>query len=146
MKGNEFKTLLDNAWSRYKGQLSRVEWETKYKTLYKNREVGKITESKFDELLGSDALHLEIQTGSGKRYIDNVLNGTAREVKSGNVTWSAYKEQVLKDIDIVKNQRGKIEKIEWHCFDEVDNSFIKNVSEEIKKAGLIESNFMIIKY
>jgi hypothetical protein len=42
--------------------------------------------------------------------------------------------------------RRKIEKIEWHCFDEVDESFIKNVSEEVKKAGLKESDFIIIKY
>ena len=61
-----------------------------------------VTEAKFQELMGSDVTHLEIQTGSGKRYIDNVLDGTAREVKSGNVTWGAYKEQVLKDIQIIK--------------------------------------------
>lgn len=77
MKTPNFSKLLDDAWSRYKGKLSRAEWEEKYKTLYKNREKGTITEKKFEELLGSDALHLEIQTGSGKRYIDNVLNGTA---------------------------------------------------------------------
>jgi hypothetical protein len=96
--------------------------------------------------MGSDVTHLEIQTGSGKRYIDNVLDGTAREVKSGNVTWSAYKEQVLKDIDIIERKLGGINKVEWHCFGEVDNSFIQNVSSELKKIGINEFNFVIIKY
>jgi hypothetical protein len=147
MKTPNFTRLLDDAWSRYKGKLSRADWEAKYKTLYKNREVGKLTEDKFKELMGSDATHLEILTGSGKRYIDNVLDGTAREVKSGNVTWSAYKEQVLKDIEIVKQGLlDKIDRVEWHCFGEIDDSFIKNISDELKKAGLAEIDFKIIKY
>ena len=54
--------------------------------------------------MGSDATHLEIQTGNGKRYVDNVLDGVGKEIKSGNVSWSAYKDQVLKDIGIVKAQ------------------------------------------
>ncbi|UOH77196.1 hypothetical protein MT996_08230 [Ornithobacterium rhinotracheale] len=39
-----------------------------------------------------------------------------------------------------------IEKIEWHCFDEVDDTFIKNVKDELKKANVKESDFIIIKY
>ncbi len=86
METPDFVKLLDNVWGRYKGKLSRVEWEAKYKTLYKNREIGKLTETKFEELMGADAIHLEIQTGAGKRYVDNVQNGVGKEVKSGKVS------------------------------------------------------------
>jgi len=37
-------------------------------------------------------------------------------------------------------------KIEWHCFDEIDESFIKNLKDELKKANVDSSNFIIIKY
>jgi len=146
MKTPDFLKKLDDAFGRYKGKLSRTDWEAKYKTLFKNREKGAITESKFNELLGSDATHLEIQTGSGKRYVDNVLDGVGKEIKSGKVSWSSYKDQVLKDIEIVQTQAKKIKKIEWHCFDEVDDTFIKNVKDELKKANLSENDFIIIKY
>lgn len=96
--------------------------------------------------MGADATQLEIQVGNSKRYVDNVLNGTAREIKSGKVSWSAYKDQVLKDIDIVKAQLKNISKVEWHCFDDVDQSFIDNVKTELQKAGLSEADFKIIKY
>lgn len=89
--------------------------------MYKNRGKGKIAEDKFNDLMGADAVQLEVQVGHSKRYVDNVLNGTAREIKSGKV-------------------------VEWHCFDEVDDSFITNVKTELQKAGLKESDFKIIKY
>lgn len=113
---------------------------------YKNKEKGTITEKTFDDLMGYDDNQFEIQMGNTKRIIDNVKNGVAREVKSGKVTWSAYKNQVLKDIEIVRQQFQKIKKIEWHCFDEVEPRFIQNVKNELKKAGLKESDFIIIKY
>ncbi|MFZ0597939.1 MAG: fibronectin type III domain-containing protein, partial [Flavobacterium sp.] len=147
MKTPEFAKKLEDALGRYKGKLTREKWEENYKTLYKNREKGAITESKFNELMGNDATHLEIQTNNGKRYVDNVLNGVGKEIKSGKVTWSAYKNQVLKDILIIKDQLSdKIDRIEWHCFDGIDESFEKNVKNELKKAGLKETDFMIIKY
>lgn len=146
MKTPDFKNLLDDAWKRYKGKLSREKWEERYKTLYKNKGKGKIAEDTFNDLMGADAIQLEIQVGNSKRYVDNVLNGTAREIKSGKVSWSAYKDQVLKDIDIVKAQLKDISKVEWHCFDGVDQSFIDNVKTELQKAGLSEADFKIIKY
>lgn len=62
--------------------MSKEKWEEKYRTLFKNREKGTITENKFKELMGSDATHLEIQTGNGKRYVDNVLDDVGKEIKS----------------------------------------------------------------
>ena len=86
MRTPEFTKLMDDAWGRYKGQLSRAEWEIKYKTLYKNREIGKLTEEQFQLLKGGYKPSKGISTSDGTRYFDNVLDGTAREVKSGPVT------------------------------------------------------------
>ena len=53
----------------------------------------------------------------------------------------------MKDIQIVKEKLDeRVQKIEWHCFDEVDDSFITNVKTELQKAGLSEDKFKIIKY
>ena len=143
----EFKQILTTYWNKYKGKLPYDKWEDKFKTLYRNREIGTITEETFNKLMGSNAVQLEIQVGNSKRVIDNVLNGVAREVKSGKVTCSKYNDQVMKDIKIIKdNLSDKVDKIEWHCFDEVDPKFIQNVKAEVQKAGLKESDFIIIKY
>ncbi|QAR30363.1 hypothetical protein EQP59_02830 [Ornithobacterium rhinotracheale] len=146
MKTPDFKNYMNKSWKKYKGKLSREKWEKRYKTLYKNREKGKISESKFKDLMGADATQLEIQVGNSKRYVDNVLNGTAREIKSGKVTWSAYKNQVMKDIEIVSQKLGGIDKIEWHCFGEVDFNFLHNLKKELKKYNLTNSDFTVIKY
>jgi hypothetical protein len=147
MKTPDFAKKLEDAFGRYKGKLSKEKWEEKYKILFKNRGKGAIAEDKFNDLMGADATQLEIQVGNSKRYVDNVLNGAAREIKSGKVSWSAYKDQVMKDIQIVKEKLDeRVQKIEWHCFDEVDQSFINNVKIELQKAGLSEDKFIIIKY
>ena len=74
--------MFDNV----QGKLSRSQWEERYKVLYKNKEKGAITEKTFEDLMGADAIQLEIQIGKSKRYLDNVKNGIAREIKSGRVT------------------------------------------------------------
>ena len=134
--------MLDNV----QGKLPRSQWEERYKVLYKNKEKGAITEKTFEDLMGADAIQLEIQIGKSKRYLDNVKNGIAREIKSGRVTWSSYKSQVMKDLEIVVAGIKNINKVEWHCFGEVDAKFIQNVKAEVKKAGLKDTEFIIIQY
>ena len=128
--------------------LSKADWEAKYRTLYKNREIGKLTEDEFQLLEGGLKPKKGISTSDGKRYFDNVLEGTAREVKSGPVTLSKYKDQILKDIDIINNDLAKgVDKIEWHCFDEVNQVEIEefvheNLRTELRDKGL----FKIVKH
>ncbi|MRJ09000.1 hypothetical protein EDL99_09025 [Ornithobacterium rhinotracheale] len=149
MKTPEFQKIVDDAWKRYKGKLSKEKWTEKYKTLYKNREKGKITEKTFKELMGGNKPTKSITTSDGKRYFDNVLENTAREVKSGPITLSNSKQQILKDIEILNQNltNNQISKIEWHCFDEVNeieiNKFIQdNLRQELKNTEV----FKIIKY
>lgn len=77
------------------------------------------------------------------------MEGTAREVKSGPITLSNSKQQILKDIEILNNDltNGEIKKIEWHCFGGVDKqeiqTFIKNnLNPELKNKDV----FQIINY
>lgn len=132
-----------------KGKLPKEKWEQRYKTLYKNRKIGKLTEEQFQLLMGGAKPTKSITTSDGKRYFDNVLEGVAREVKSGSVTLSKYKDQILKDIEILNQNltNNQISKIEWHCFNEVNeieiNKFIQdNLRQELKNTEV----FKIIKY
>jgi hypothetical protein len=143
---DDFKDRWNDRWGKYKGALSQDEWLARYKTLIKNREIGKLTEEQFELLEGGIKPKKGITTSDGKRYFDNVLDGTAREVKSGPVTLSKYKDQILKDIEILKQDltEGKIRNIEWHCFDEVDKIEIdKFVKQEL---GNKSNLFKIIQY
>jgi hypothetical protein len=67
-------------------------------------------------------------------------------LKSNPVTLSKYKDQILKDIEILKRNitQGEITKIEWHCFDEVEKDAIDNlIKVELKDKSDL---FKIIKY
>ena len=142
----EWIKRVNNRFGKYKGNLSKFDWEERYKTLYKNREIGKLTEEQFELLEGGLKPKKGISTSDGRRYFDNVLDGTAREVKSGPVTLSKYKDQILKDIEILKQDltNGNIKNIEWHCFDGAEgvkiNEFIK------KELGSKSNLFQIIQY
>lgn len=147
--GDTFKDLLQTKFKNYKGLLSFEEWTQRYKTLYKNRKIGKLAEDEFELLEGGLKPRKAITTSDGKRYFDNVLEGTAREVKSGPITLSGSKQQILKDIEILNQNltNNQISKLEWHCFDEVNeieiNKFIQeNLREELKSANV----FKIIKH
>ena len=147
-KSTEWAERVSDRFGKYKGLLNEEEWLKRYKTLYTNRTIGKLTEDEFQLLEGGLKPKKGIKTSDGKRYFDNVLDETAREVKSGPVTLSKYKDQILKDIEILNNDLAKgVDKIEWHCFDGVDkveiDKFVKeNLREELRDKDL----FKIVKY
>ena len=145
----EWADRVADRFGKYKGQLTEAEWLQRYKTLYKNREIGKLTEDEFQLLEGGLKPKKGISTSDGKRYFDNVLEGTAREVKSGPVTLSKYKDQILKDIEILNQNitAGQITKIEWHCFGEVDKEVIeKFIEDNLRKELKDKKVFEIISY
>ncbi|CAA9203299.1 hypothetical protein [Flavobacterium collinsii] len=142
-----FAKKMDDAFGRYKGLLTKEEWLQRYKTLYKNREIGKLTEEEFQLLEGGLKPKKGIKTSDGKRYFDNVLDEIAREVKSGPVTLSKYKDQILKDIEIISEGLAKdITKIEWHCFSEVDPNVLEFIKKELKNRKISEDLFIVKKY
>lgn len=88
-----------------------------------------------------------IRTSDGKRLFDNVLDETAREVKSGPVSFNKYKDQIMKDIEILQNKLADgIDKIEWHCFDGVDDAFENQLKNALKDARLPDDAFKYIDY
>jgi hypothetical protein len=120
MKTPDFTKLLDDAWGRYKGKLSRAKWEEKYKTLYKNREKGAITESKFEELMGGEPHTFTVK--GEVRKVDNLVDKTAKEIKSGELKITDFTDnQLKKDIDMLLDDRTPVNKIEWHLFGGIDN-------------------------
>ncbi|CAA9203303.1 hypothetical protein FLACOL7796_04688 [Flavobacterium collinsii] len=108
-----------------------------------------MTEEEFQLLEGGLKPKKGIKTSDGKRYFDNVLDEIAREVKSGPVTLSKYKDQILKDIEILNQNltAGQITKIEWHCFNEVDREVIeKFIKDNLRKELKDKRVFEIINY
>ncbi|EKB54081.1 hypothetical protein [Bergeyella zoohelcum] len=63
---NTFKNLLTNKFKNYKGLLSFEDWSKRYKTLYKNRKIGKLTEDEFQLLEGGLKPKKGITTSDGK--------------------------------------------------------------------------------
>jgi hypothetical protein len=142
----EFADRVKDRLSKYKGELTQEKWLERYKTLIKNREIGKLTEEQFEILEGGAKPKKCIKTTDGRRYFDNVLDDVAREVKSGPVTLSQYRDQILKDIEIIKLNltKGQVNKIEWHCFDGVEKSAIDDfIKAQLKDKS---SMFEIIRY
>ena len=130
IKTPEFGKLMDNAWGKYKGKLSKAEWEAKYKTLYKNREKGIIAESKFQELMGGEP---HTFTFNGEiRKVDNLIGTTAKEIKSGKLKKTDFVEnQLRKDIEMLRLDDIPVNKIEWHLFDGIDDN-AKQILESLR--------------
>ena len=62
---------------------------------------------------------------------------------------SKYKDQILKDIEILNNDltNGQIKMVEWHCFDETEIDVINNFVEQNLRNELKGKNlFKIIKH
>ena len=136
MKTPDFEKILNDSWNKYKGKLSKEKWEQKYKTLYKNREIGKLTEEKFKQLTNGEPLSLN--AGSlGIRNIGNFINGTAREIKSGFLKADSFtKKQIQKDIYLLLNSTSKIKRVEWHLLGGADNGY-KRILSEVSPDGKI---------
>ncbi|MDY3345677.1 hypothetical protein PG326_10580, partial [Riemerella anatipestifer] len=142
MKTPDFKNLMDNSWKKYKGQLTKTEWEARYKTLYKNREVGKLTEVKFQELMSGEPKIFKFQGET--RKVDNVIGTTAREIKSGTLKGSEFIDnQLRKDIMMLKQPNVPIEKIEWHLFGGVDKNMIEKLEILRNTFGKDKFDFII---
>jgi hypothetical protein len=142
INSNDFANLMDNAFKKYKGQLSRAEWEVRYKTLYKNREVGKLTEEKFKDLMSGDPKTFKFQGET--RKVDNVIGSIAREIKSGKLKGSEFIDnQLRKDILMLFDDGIPIHKIEWHLFDGADASMIEKLDLLKNTYGADKFDFII---
>lgn len=122
-----------------------------HKTLSLNKIAGEIAEELIIKYLkGKIEPRKSIRIPPDKRrFPDNFLSNTLKEVKSGRVTLK-YKNQIDKDIKILSDKlkfNGQlIKKIEWHTMGGVDEAVLKYVKNEMQNNGLPLSKFQIIVY
>jgi len=87
--------------------------------------------------------------GDGARYVDNLLDGTAREIKSGKITLNGadFQRQIKKDIEIISQARSSdIQKIEWHALDGIDDNALQFIRTEMTKQGVSPDLFKVVIY
>jgi hypothetical protein len=148
MKTPDFAKKMDDAFSKYKNRagdlaVSKVDWEAKYRTLYKNREIGKLTEEEFQLLEGG--VPKTFKFNGEIRKVDNLIDGVAKEIKSGKLKSSEFIEnQLRKDIEILRRQNVPVNKIEWHLFDGADINMIKKL--ELLRDTFGKDKFDFINY
>ncbi|WP_029285868.1 hypothetical protein [Pedobacter sp. R20-19] len=129
------------------GALDLAKYTTKHRVITGNRMRGKIAESVFLDLEKGLKPDFGVQTSDGVRYIDNLLNGTARELKSGKITNTAeFQRQVKKDIEILVSDDELVRKIEWHALDGIDDSALKFIREQMTSKGVNPLRFKIVIY
>ncbi len=132
-----------------KGGLANVaKYTNKHKIITGNRMRGKIAESVFQDLEKGIKPDVGIQTSDGVRYIDNLLNGTARELKSGKIANTTdFQRQVKKDIEIIsKSLSSDVSKIEWHALDGIENDALKFIKNEMTKQNVSANSFKVVVY
>lgn len=123
------------------------------KMQYINFEKGKIAEQIFEKLYGGIKQTESIVTAYTKRFIDNVANNTAKEIKSGFIkNTKAFQKQVKKDIDILARKLDDdIKEVEWHIMEDIDEKALDFIVDEIKRVEKatnvnVKSKFKIILY
>jgi hypothetical protein len=145
---DDFKKILEDKYKKYKARagdlaLDEISWQTKYKTLYKNREIGKLTEKEF-QLLESGSPKTFIFNGE-TRKVDNLIDGVAKEIKSGQLKSSDFIEnQLRKDIQMLQLPGVPVKKIEWHLFEGADANMIKKL--ELLRDTFGKDKFDFINY
>lgn len=131
---NRYKKRITENLSNAELQELQSAYEQRYKTLYKNREIGKIPEKTFQELEGGAPKTFKLPNGD-IRKVDNLIDNVAKEIKSGKLERNSFIEKQLeKDLELLTNKQFPVNKIEWHCFG--------GASEEMKNAmNILEEKF-----
>ena len=131
------------------GLADLASYTTKHKVITQNRMTGKIAEDVFKTFESGIKPRKAIQTSDGARYVDNLLDGTAREIKSGKITLngSDFQRQVKKDLEIIKRQlSADVDKIEWHALDGIDDNALQFIRTEMTNQGVSPDLFKVVIY
>jgi hypothetical protein len=153
LAGAEYSTKVKSDFVKYqaRGGLSDLaSYTAKHKVITQNRMIGKISEDVFKSFESGIKPRRAIQTSDGaRRYVDNLLNGTAREIKSGRITLNGadFQRQVKIDIEIIAQSRSSdVSKIEWHALDGIDDNALKFIRDEMTKQGVSANSFKVVVY
>ena len=117
----------------------------KVKTLIVNKEKGKRLEELFLKINKGIKPDKAIVTVHTKRFVDNVLKNTGRELKSGYVkNTKAFQKQFEKDVDIVRRELQKIEFYEWHCFGGISDEALEWSMKYLEELNLLSKVKFVI--
>lgn len=114
------------------------------RTIYLNNKKGTFFEELFQKTYGG--IKPKGAMGKPPRYVDNILDNVAKELKSGYIKNSkSFKEQIKKDIEILlQPQKFEINKYEWHILDGIDDNALKFIQDQAKKNGVLDKIEIII--
>jgi len=154
LASSDYANKLVSDFAKYQskgGALTLEKYTVKHKTITQNRLKGSVAEEVFQDLEGGIVKRTEtgIQTADGTfRYVDNILNGTGREIKSGFISnTTSVRKQIIDDLDIIKNQRSlDVQRMEWHCFEGVDPQLINWVKSEMTRLQIPFEKFKFVTY
>jgi hypothetical protein len=146
------------AFERKARKISKDKFIERYKILRRNNEYGVLFEELFEEVKGGTSqVFIELLDGR-KRFIDNIIKidgvTIARELKSGRITLSKFKKQIIKDLEILQKRHKSIDaeefdqvnKIEWHTLEGVDHRVLDFILDELKKRKLPRDSFRVVAY
>lgn len=138
----EYLRARQAAWGRYKGKLSRADWDKRYETLIRNKMKGRITEEQFELFNGGE--RLSRKTKKSWRHIDNFADGVGREVKSGYVKdTKEIRNQIEKDVLLLQDVDSGVRKIEWHFFGGLDPALQTHLDDIVKTLGKDKFNYTV---
>jgi len=81
-----------------------------------NRAAGKVGENFLARTYGG-ASQVTRQTTLGRRVLDNLANGIARESKVGRTSLrSSVRRQIAKDVELMNTPGSGVTGVEWHFF------------------------------
>jgi hypothetical protein len=152
LASTEYAQKVSSDFVKYqaKGGLADLaSYTSKHKVITQNRMTGKIAEDVFKTFESGIKPRKAIQTSDGARYVDNLLDGTAREIKSGKITLngSDFQRQIKKDIEIIKQQLSSdVYKIEWHALDGIDDNALQFIRAEMTSQSVSPDLFKVVIY
>jgi len=141
------KSKFIKDYKKKKRKISLEKYLVKRITLHINIEKGKKAEELFLKLFKGFKPKSSIKTAFTNRFIDNIFDGVGREIKSGFIkNTESFKNQVLKDIDIIVNDlSSNINRIEWHFLGGVDDKAIELIIKKAEDKNVLDL-FKIIIY
>jgi hypothetical protein len=143
------KVSIDFAKHQAKGgKLNLSNYTAKHRIMERNRRRGKTAEEVFRDFEAGFKPPIAKQTNDGRRKIDNLLDGTAREIKSGKITLhgSNFQRQITKDLEILKVQALGIDKVEWHALGGINEDALQFIRDEMTNKGISPDLFKVVIY
>jgi hypothetical protein len=148
----KFKKRAQRMFNSKKRTISFVEYERWVTIIIRNKEKGALAERLFLNIFKGIKPSRGEKTLLTWRYIDNILQGIARELKSGKVILGnkgkpekglqCFETQFAKDCEIIF--RKEYDLYEWHCLNGIDEKALKWALEYAEKMKILDKIKFVI--